>query len=156
MAFKSFVRLLRPFVKLFLFEAVNAKNKSNWIYRLERLLVLTSPGKSVAVVYISVQKQYLFPPFQKWYFCPSHDMLLFYSCHALFALILPYFAFILSLYFPFFFSFSTSSLPFYISLFFSFSFHIFPPNDIGWYLPPSPKSDMWGYPIHSQFNFFQC
>ncbi len=76
----------------------------------------------------------------------SRDMCFFDSHRGLFALILPYFAFILPFYFPF--SLVLSPLPFSIT-FSPFSlrlFIFFPPNDIGWY----PPGGLGGYfPIYS-------
>ncbi len=72
----------------------------------------------------SLKTTFIPPPFCKWYF-------------------LPYFVFILQFYFPFshflplssFFS-PLSSFFFNIFPFFSSPFHIFPPNNIGWYFFP--------------------
>ncbi len=90
-------------------------------------------------------KRYLFPPpSENYIFFPSPDMSFFDSHRGLFALILPYFAFIL----PFFFLFSHILSPFFLfpSPFFLFLLHFppfslclfifFPPNDIGWYFFP--------------------
>ncbi len=79
------------------------------------------------------------PPSEKLYFSPSRDMLIFSSYHALFVLILPYFAFNLSFYFlfsvclppSFFFYIFPLSLLLFI---FSPKWHqlIFPPPPGGW------------------------
>ncbi len=103
-------------------------------------------------------------PFRKWYFPPSCDTSFFDSFRTLFALILPYVAFILPFFFPFslflplsFFSFPlflflflflypfSFSFSFYLFLlnfppFFSFPFIFFPSNDIGW----NPPEWGWG------------
>ncbi len=93
-----------------------------------------------AGVHILVKKRYLIPPsFRKLYFSPCRDMsFIDYFC-GLFALILPCFAFISHVFFPFYLILSPSSFFFPLSSFFfhifpSFSlplFIFFPPNDIG-------------------------
>jgi hypothetical protein len=96
-----------------------------------------------------VQKRYLFtPPLLKIIFFPFRNTLFFDSFCGLFALILPYFAFILHFYFPFLFSFlfSFPFLPFsfpFLPFRLLFSSHplfiFFPLNDITWYSPPPGK-----------------
>ncbi len=96
-------------------------------------------------VYISVQKLYLSPPpFWKWYFFPLSRHIIFGLPLWLFclnsSLFCIYFTLLLplsSFSFPFL-PFSFPFLPFSctFSPFFSSPFHIFPPNDIGWYSPP--------------------
>ncbi len=86
------------------------------------------------------------PPSENDIFSPSHKTLFFDSHCGLFALILPYFAFILPCFFPF--SHFLSPFLIFLSPFFLFLLHFppfslplfifFPPNDIGWYLFPSP------------------
>ncbi len=83
----------------------------------------TQPVSLMPLVYISVWKQYLFPPLSKnWYFSPSCDTSFFDSHCGLLSLILPYFAFILPFYFHFP-HFLSPSLLFSLS---SFLFYIFP------------------------------
>ncbi len=95
---------------------------------------------------ISVQKRYYTPqrylppppnniyppPFWKWYFSPFCDMSFCNSHRGLFALISPYFAFILPFSFPFshflFFFFTLSSFFFYIFPLFLFAFSYFSPK----------------------------
>ncbi len=89
-------------------------------------------------------------PFLKIIFSPSGDLSFYGSYRTLFALILPYFAFILHFYFlfslflPTFFLFLSPFFlfPLILSPFFSSSFHIFPQNDTGWY---SPRGGCGGY-----------
>ncbi len=76
-------------------------------------------------VYILVRKRYSPPPSENDIFSPSRDMLFFDSHRDLFALIFPYFAFILPFYFPFF---IFSPLFFHIYPYFSSPPHIFSPK----------------------------
>ncbi len=101
-------------------------------------------------LYFGSKTIFIPPPFWKWYFSPSRDTSFFHSHCGLFSLILPYFAFTLTFYFPFSDFFPISSFFFSLSSFFfslsSFFFYIFPPfplplfiffpsNYIGWYSP---------------------
>ncbi len=66
--------------------------------------------------------------FWKWYFSPTPDMSFFESHHGLFALILPYFEFILPFYFPFSHFISPFFLFFIIFPLFLFAFSYFSPQ----------------------------
>jgi hypothetical protein len=81
-------------------------------------------------VYISVQKQYLFP--ENDIFFPSRDTLFFDSHRGLFALFLLYFAIILPFYFPF----SHFLSPFFIFIFLPLSSFFFPPSSFFFYIFP--------------------
>ncbi len=99
-------------------------------------------------VYISVRNRYLFPPppFWKWYFFPLSRHVIFWLplrpfclnsslfCiyFTLFLIFFPLSSFFFPL-LPFSFLFLLFSFTFF--LFFSSPFHIFSPNDIGWYFP---------------------
>jgi hypothetical protein len=110
-------------------------------------------GKGNAGVYISIRKQYLFPPppSENEIFSPSRDMSFFDFHHGLFALILPNFASILPFYFPFshflspfFLFFSLSSFFIYIFLLFLFTFSYFFPQMTSADIPP-PRGGIFQY-----------
>ncbi len=127
-----------------------------------------SPG-----VYISVQKLYLFPlpppSSENDIFFPSCDISFLYSHGGLFALILPYLAFILPSYFlflnffplsSFFFPLSSFFFPLFLFPFFFFLhfppfslwlFIFFPPDDIGWYIP-FPQGGGGYFPIYRSLS----
>jgi hypothetical protein len=102
----------------------------------------------IIYVYTGVRKQHLFPPFTKMIFFPlSHDTLFFDFYRVLFALILPYFASVLSFYFPFALVLSPF-IPFsflFLSFFFLFLLH-FPPFSFPFYIfPQMTLADVFQY-----------
>jgi hypothetical protein len=134
----------------------------NHIYNQFMLLqLLLCTGVLISRVYILIRKLHLFPsPFPKMIISPSHDMSFFNSYRVLFALILPYFTFVLPLYFPFslflspFFPFSLSSFfPFFPPFFpfFLFSLSSFFPLLLFPFLPFSPTFPPFYLPLFIVF-----
>ncbi len=143
-----------------------AYSKIYWIYSSEPDVGWILSTRSASLVQLIRRWNWFYAPIRGLYFgpktifipppsendisSPSCDMLFFDSHHGLFALIIPYFAFILPLYFPFYNFFPLSSFFFPLSSFFLYIFPFF----LFLYFPLFPFSFIFSIFFSSPFHIF--